>query len=339
MKKGEYVYTFVPDFITRKWSDDDSLIRIIGQETLSVRTEDYREIFQEGYITEGSSDSLDLWVLFDEKELEDNLLKVEEGDYSLLDTMARDLASLASMLFYANPLSWWRLVRLMAKDGGKFSKIKDDEKRWEYVFKELTTPRDSEALGEVNEMAHFMAPYMYDLKPILLEAQIGSSFVLGCTPLVVMNFFTDPMEEPDVAFFHNGAVLYIPISPQYAVCLYDSFVYKPKKTDGRILLTKDEVFDINRYVAAISSQLIFRPDEKCDEEYYINLVKTATEGDYNKKEFAIPEFRIMSRAYDVEELATRIYPGLLNVYDASKKVVSFDEREEMIEKLLEKNKV
>lgn len=49
-KKGEYVYTFVPDFITAKWSDDDSLIRIIGQETLSVRTEDYRETFQEGYI-------------------------------------------------------------------------------------------------------------------------------------------------------------------------------------------------------------------------------------------------------------------------------------------------
>ncbi len=336
VKSKEYSYAYVPDFITSKWSVDGKSVSSISQSTTGVEREDYREIFREGYIIKGRSGEIKQKALFDEKKFEENLLKVESGDYALLDSMSRDIALFASMLFYSNPLSWWRLFRMIMDDDGRIAKIRDDEKRFKNLQDGINMPRNTEALAEVLATSSFMAPYMYDLTPILLEAPEGSSFILGCTPLVVMNFFAFSEKGLDTSFCENGAVIFIPLSPKYALSLYDSFVYKPKKTSGRILLTEDELFDINRFICLFNSLIVFRPDEYHDEEYYVNFMKTVNESNIGVKDITVPAFRIMARAYDEGEGDWRMFPRLLNVYDSMKEVITFAERKEVIEELLKK---
>ncbi len=336
MKSKEYSYAYVPDFITSKWSVDGKSVSSISQSATGVEREDYREIFREGYIIKGRSGEIKQKALFDEKKFEENLLKIENGDYALLDSMSRDIALFASMLFYSNPLSWWRLFRMIMDDDGRIAKIRDDEKRFKNLQDGINMPRNTEALAEVLATSSFMAPYMYDLTPILLEAPQGSSFILGCTPLVVMNFYAFSEEGLDTSFCENGAVIFIPLSPKYALSLYDSFVYKPKKTSGRILLTNDELFDINRFICLFNSLIVFRPDEYHDEEYYVNFMKTVNESNIGVKDITVPAFRIMARAYDEGEGDWRMFPRLLNVYDSMKEVITFAERKEVIEELLKK---
>lgn len=339
MMKREYMFTYVPDFLTRKWCSDGDKVRILNRDTMEVRTEDYRETFREKYIINGQSDEMRPRVLFDEKKLEENLERVENGDYPLLQTISQDIAALVSMLFHSSPASWWRISRILSEEKEKMKSKKDEEKLVERLNDKLNVPRSGEDLQEVMDTAFFMAPYMYDLKPVLLEAPSGSSFVMGYNPLISLNFFMDDdIADPSVSFFNNGAVMFITLSSKYAVALYDSFVYKPKRTEGRVILTKEEVLDIDTYVSAMCSDIIFYPDEQLDEAYFINLVKKTKEEDLRGREFNLPSFRLMSRSYDVQEIETRIYPGLLNMYDMKEKEISFEKRNKAIAELLERGR-
>lgn len=338
MMKREYMFTYVPDFLTRKWCSDGDKVRILNKDTLEVSTVDYREICREKYIINGQVDEMSPRVLFDEKKLEENLERVENGDYPLLQTMGQDIAALASMLFYSSPVSWWRISRILSEEKEKMKSKKDGKKLDERLNDKLNIPRSGKDLREVMDTAFFMAPYMYDLKPVLLEAPSGSSFVMGYDPLISFNFLMDDIADPSVSFFNNGAVMFITLSSRYAVALYDSFVYRPKKTDGRVILTKEEVLDIDKHLSAMCSDIIFYPDEQLDEEYFINLVKNTKKEDLDIKGFNLPSFRLMSRSYDVQEIETRNYPGLLNMYDMKEKVISFEKRNKAIAELLERER-
>lgn len=331
MKEEEYKYTYVPDFITEKWSKDGSSVMLLDARNCSVIEDDFRNIYWEKYFISEPVEEITGHVLFDEKKLVDNLDRVVNGDYLLLETIEKDIAALASMLFYTNPFSPWRMSRILAE-----KKIKDEAKAYEYLYSAITSGRNTSELIDARYMSYFMAAYMYDLKPALLEAPSGSSFVLGYNPLLTLNFFESEKIDPSVSFLRNGAIMFITISPKYAVCLYDSFVYRPKKTDGRIMLSEKEVLDIDMYMMSGGSDITFYPDGECDETYFTSLMKTSKESRIHINEFDLPSFRLISRAYNVQNIETRAYPGLLNMYDTSpsRERINFAQRNEYIEKLL-----
>ena len=332
MEDREYTYTYVPDFITEKWSKDGSSVMLLDARDCSVIEDDFRNIYWEKYFISKPVEEITNHVLFDEKKLVDNLNKVVNGDYLLLETIEKDIAALASMLFYTNPFSPWRMSRILAEE----KNIKDEVKAYEYLYSAIKSGRNTSELIDARYMSSFMAAYMYDLKPALLEAPSGSSFVLGYNPLLTLNFFECEKINPSVSFFRNGTIMFITISPKYAVCLYDSFVYRPKKTDGRIVLSKKEVLDINMYMMSGGSDIIFYPDGECDETYFTSLMKASKESRIYVSEFDLPSFRLISRAYAVQNIETRAYPGLLNMYDTSpsRERINFAQRNEFIEKLL-----
>lgn len=338
MKKEEFTYTYVPDFITSAWSADGQSVRFLDKNGLTVSDCDYRGLYKEACSVDSSMDEISALNVFDEEKLKAGLMRVNEGDYSFLGTMTRDIASLASFLFYSNPFSPWRLSRIIADSEENGGKKKEDYDFLDSVYNKFMKHRSTDELAEALSMASFMAPYMYDLKPLFVEAPSGTGFALGYNPLRVMNFFdTDKSQDPSVSFFRNGVILFITLSPEYAVCLYDSFVYRPKKTDGRMILAPEEVENINRKIIIEGSNIVIRSRNEENESYYLDLMKD-DEGKYDDESFILPSFRIIARAYEVQELETRIYPGFLNMYDMAGDKINAGERKKYIEKLLEGEK-
>lgn len=336
MKKEEFTYTYVPDFISSAWSTDGRTVRFLDKSGLTVSDCDYRGLYKETCSVDSSKDEISELNVFDEEKLKAGFTRVREGDYSFLGTMTRDIVSLASFLFYSNPFSKWRLSRIIADS---VASVENETEIMEHVYNKIRQQRSMDEIAEALSMAAFMAPYMYDLKPLFVEAPSGTGFVLGYNPLSVMNFFdTDKSQDPSVSFFRNGAIIFITLSPEYAVCLYDSFVYRPKKTDGRIVLSPEEVDDLNRKIVIEGSNIVFHSENEKDESYYLDLMKDIDENRYDDESFTLPSFRIIARAYEVQELETRIYPGLLNVYDTVGDRINADERKKYIEKLLEEEK-
>ncbi len=90
---------------------------------------------------------------------------------------------------------------------------------------------------------------MLDLEGVILSAPLGRSFVVGATPVIMMNPYFEKRyasaKIEDKPYDIMGAVMVLPVSPSTAVMLYDSLLYDVDATDGKAVLSEYDVDRIN----------------------------------------------------------------------------------------------
>ncbi len=326
------IYRFVPSFITDEWSDEDGMISFIECTDLDEYKTHPDEVLAEILIEKRAGrEELVENRPFEPGDLMRSIQSIKIGDYSQVDTFSRNIAAFASSLFYTGKLSPARIMEIHEKTSNITNTADYDEE----LERIIDAPRSSDEIIKLFRKASFMAPYMYDLKAAAVEAPRGTPFVMGYGPMTFFNFFEDNYAvNTESEFVDNGIIIFITVSPYHAFCLYDSYCYKPKMTGGRILLSGEDVTAFNRYLAAKMTSIIYYPTDEKNADYYINLMRDVYEKNEDIHSFTLPPFRMLARGYENQEIESRYYPGVLEIYDESRMGVNSREREEYIEELL-----
>lgn len=326
------IYRFVPSYISDAWTDDEGMLSFIECSDLIEYKAQPDEILAEILIEKkADGEELMMNMPFEPGELLRSVESIKRGDYSEVNTISRNIAAFASSLFYTGKLSPARVMEIHEKTRN----ITNTADYNEEMMRIIDAPRSTDEIIKLFHKASFMAPYMYDLKTAAVEAPGGTPFVMGYGPMTFFNFIEDNYAvNTESEFIDNGIIIFITVSPYHAVCLYDSYCYKPKLTGGRVLLSDEDVTAFNRYRAAKMSSIIYYPTEEKSADYYINLMRDVYEKNEDTHSFNIPAFRMLAHAYNMQEIATRLFPGILEMYDASREDENSREREEQIEEFL-----
>lgn len=116
----------------------------------------------------------------------------------------------------------------------------------------ITHTKNSLELGSI-----FSLPIM-DLKSVMLHAPEGSSFIVGATPINVINpYFEKRFYKADKEAkitVYKGTMMVLPISPSLSICLYDSDVYDFEGDGESVVLSIGDV-DILNKVQLFSSEI------------------------------------------------------------------------------------
>ena len=83
---------------------------------------------------------------------------------------------------------------------------------------------------------------------VLLPVPEGSSFILGASPMNMINpFFSHrhPQYEEGEEYDLSGACFILPLSPSLSLCLYDSDIYRLKRKNGEAVLSPHDVEILN----------------------------------------------------------------------------------------------
>ncbi len=137
--------------------------------------------------------------------------------------------------------------------------------------------RYSEYLIKAYNIAFTEEITLLDLVPVLLYAPAGRSFVIGGSPVGVINPFyhgRESKDHPQFSFSRNGTVFVLPISPDVTFCLYDPSVYRPRKKNGKCILSKEDVDFLN-------AVQIFNGEGRngvvydCDADYVLSLCSSS----------------------------------------------------------------
>jgi hypothetical protein len=103
-------------------------------------------------------------------------------------------------------------------------------------------------------------PFVMDLGLIILENNTVEEFILSDNPASAYNQFFEQMKRPESgkSFGTKGYQLFVPISPRYALFLYDDDVYSMKCTNHKVILTNsNDVISLNCLQAINSSTCFF----------------------------------------------------------------------------------
>ncbi len=111
---------------------------------------------------------------------------------------------------------------------------------------------------------------MMDLKCVMLHCPQGKSFILGATPVNVLNPYFEKrfykVDNEAKITVYKGTMMVLPVSPSLAVCLYDSDVYEFEGDGESVVLSEGDV-DILNKVQLFSSEIDGGVVYKCGEEY------------------------------------------------------------------------
>lgn len=106
----------------------------------------------------------------------------------------------------------------------------------------------SEYIDEVIANIYGDSLYIYDLRTAYLDAPPGKFFILGSSPMAIINpyiegrYFTTDCPRYDL----SGAVILLPLTPTTTLCLYDEAIYKMRTRNGRVQLNESDVDILNR---------------------------------------------------------------------------------------------
>ena len=184
--------------------------------------------------------------------------------------------------FLTNPSSQGVLVSYFLRNNVRFNtdnayeKIDSLLKRNNYSI-----TRDSELVRLCLE-TDLAASYIHDLYWVRLEAPRGSSFFLGESPLFLLNLIdSDCVGDPFIPYGCTGTILFMPLSPEYAVAIYDGEAYNLKTKT----LTRKDVETYNAITVGLSQNVILSDVKKEIPRYRKAKERSETE------ELSIADFR------------------------------------------------
>ena len=293
-------YQYIPEGIIRSWENEEGKLcscKVESGESAEVSAEN---VFNE-YLDPGKSGAVK--DFFNNEEYRSLFDKLQRGDDSLSGDEKYLVRELMAVQFYCNPFSFGRTLEFFGYDKKYMKTALEAEMR--------KRSADDILLRYIRAMFYLM--YILDLEVVLVSAPGDSSFVLSSFPMII----TDPAFGSDDLMFDkpytaNGTILFMPVSPKYAVAAYDSFVYKPVKTNGKLILTPDDVDEYNKAVFTCGDTVVYNPSLTDVSSYRISKPDLWTAlFSYSPSVFAI-----RARYVEVQETEGRAYCGLLEMSDS-----------------------
>lgn len=184
--------------------------------------------------------------------------------------------------FLTNPSSQGVLLSFFLRNNVRFNTDNAYEKI-DSLLKRNTysITRDSELVRLCQE-TDLAVSYIHDLYWVRLEAPRGSSFFLGESPLFLLNLIdSDWVGDSFIPYGCTGTILFMPLSPKYAVAFYDGEAYNLKTKT----LTRKDVETYNAITVGLSQDVILKDVKKEISSYRKAKERSETE------ELSISDFR------------------------------------------------
>ena len=292
-------YQYIPEQIIRAWENAEGKLcsyKVESRESAEVSAEN---VFIE-YLDPGKSGAV--MNFFSNEEYSSLFDKFRRGDDSFSDDEKYLLRELMAIQFYCNPFSFGRALELLGYERKYMKTALEDEMR----------KRSADDILRQYIKAMFYLVYILDLDVVPVSAPEGSSFVLSSFPLIITDpaFGSDDLMS-DKPYMANGAILFMPMSPNYAVAAYDSFVYKPVKTNGKLILTPEEVDEYNRAVFSSGDTVVYNTSIT-DVASFRGSPQDRWTASFS---YSPSVFAIRARYVEVQEINGRAYCGLLAMSD------------------------
>ena len=246
---------YIPPFLSRMWMQRDRTFRIyrrVKRDFMSLTTQ---EIFRERVLVNTCDISFLELSCFFEPAFTDIFTRLQSGDASLMDLDFYHISYLIKVLSsYTNIRKEYRsygIHRLYEREkSGKTDPL-------EYDTVPIVT-------SELKSMLRYASLFFYptaDLRGRLLKAPDNRAFILGDNPVVLFNPLLSE-EDPATAsdFTANGACVVLPISPSYALFLYDESIYSVPQ-ENVTELTEDDWFRINIAQYAQSHLILYKSED------------------------------------------------------------------------------
>lgn len=117
--------------------------------------------------------------------------------------------------------------------------------------------RTTEIKTALNEMVIYGVDLL-DLDAVLLEAPEGRSFLLGSSPVTLINPYlaeANPVWYPELEAYETwGSVIVLPLTPDKALCLYDGETYIPQPSGSSLKLTEEDIDMLNSAIVYNSGE-------------------------------------------------------------------------------------
>ena len=264
VNKNECIYYSVPNWITKYWADDKGHVKFIMKDFDDESDEsDVDYLFQESVeIYDGPKDT-DEFDPFLSPVMEKSLTALAEGDSTNLNQKNISIYIYASCQFLANYKSFGRCRQVMRDNSGLIKEYTRKGKLDYILMLLLSTLRHTEEVEREIKLAVENVPLFLDLIPLLVEAPEDSAFVLSGCPVLFFNFLNPSLmtQSPNAEDYY-GAVFLLPLSPHYALCLYDSYTYKIIRKGDRAVFSDDDMLLINTLLTGDSSTVAYTETEK-----------------------------------------------------------------------------
>ncbi len=297
MKRERAKFRIIPSSIIKAWSKDGERVSVVGRkETQNVKIED---VFTE-----------DVNLDMDRAKFEDYTVPPLRDIETFFEKGLNEISPafntiLSEMIGYALSASLCGLLRIRRRQSQSVGDIeitpllRNIGKRWA-----------TEVVQDIAEAA-IDAAYLFDLKGALLEAPEDSELFLGESPVFMLNPLGFVNEFP---LYAQGAVFIMPYAPHKAFCLYDSKAMKFKKTDGRIMLSEDDVEKINSCIVNSGRCFVTTDPEKYSPAYCAHTQDDIWVRDV---ETELSPVRILAQSVDFKSEEYRPFVYALHEYDES----------------------
>lgn len=247
VEKNECIYYSVPPYITRFWADENGKVKFFSKDFDDELDEcDYEALYQESVEIYAGPKDTDTFDPFLRPDMEKELTALAEGNVTGLNQNNTPVYLYVSSQFNVNFRAIGR-IRFVLKDNKSLIKQYGRKGRLDYILEALLiTLRHTDEVEMEMRMAVENLPIILDLKPVLVGAPEGTAFVLSDFPLLYFNLLNSNQRRPllnDEDYY--GVVFIVPLSPRYALCLYDSYTYKIKKEGDRVVFSDDDMLLLN----------------------------------------------------------------------------------------------
>jgi hypothetical protein len=316
VNKNECIYYSVPAWITKYWADDKGHVKFIMKDFDDKSDEsDVDYLFQESVeIYDGPKDTDD-FDPFLSPVIEKALTALAEGDCTNLNRKNISIYIYASCQYNANFRSIGRCRNVMRDNSGLIKEYARKGKLDYILMLLLTCLRHTDEMDTAIKEAVENVPLYLDLTPLLVSAPDDSAFVLPDCPVLFFNFLnpTRKVESLNLEDYY-GTVFLLPLSPRYALCLYDSYTYRIMKEGDRAVFSDDDMLLINSLLVRRSSTVAYTETEKFPASLISEL-----------REREIPEEK--DRELSVFAVRNRAIPKMHDLRDFTNEMRSFDDIE------------
>ncbi len=266
-------YNYLPVMITRNWADGNGNVRVVSLGENRVGEESAEKVFALELIDDCPKEVAEGLDATEDEEFCKMIERLIDGDNDGDSLTMRFVAStLIFVPYHCAPSGLGRLQSFALKQREEILKKKDFSLIERRLEKYLDSKRKvSEVSDEITE-SEIKTLLSLDLSVVFLEAPESSSFVLSENPFCPGNLLSpDSFTGTEMRYFLCGTFYILPLTPKRALCIYDDYVYKLRKKDGRIVLNPDDMETLNRYFMSGGTKYVvtedFPYDDNIPEEY------------------------------------------------------------------------
>ena len=300
--KEKYKFQYIPQYIIRNWTDGEGKIPYVMRGDNEIHTSSPDDIFTMKLVCDCDEEYFRKSDVLSQSRLYDIVRAVADGSFSVSDDNLYLLCSLILQLYFLSPYGIGQGIVINRLFDSTYGSRRTEEERKKFYHDIMTHDRKMSFIRSAEDMASSAVAFGLDLKAVILEAPDEIHFALGMNPV----FFFNPseielFENQPLPLIQNGVAVFLPLSPKYAVCLYDGGFYRVRRTEGRGMLDTDDVILINAIMAHGSGECIFSPTEKFDGEYYAHIYDSVGDDVYEYQNVTFSVFRVLASAYSVTE--------------------------------------